>query len=213
MRTLSHLTPRYVAARATNIAYQTAFRDRPWLTRRSIAFLDRSLGPQHRGLEWGSGRGTIWFARRIGALTSVETDPVWFARLRIALDRNGLTNVELLLLPEPDDVEDAIVDRAYVRVADRFEPESIDIVLVDGVHRLACAVAALPKVAPGGMLVLDNANWYLPSESRAPRSRRPTEGPASEAWGEFHRRVAGWDQVWTTNGVFDTAIWRRPVPG
>ena len=162
------------------------------------------LRPVDRMLEWGSGRGTIWFARRVEHLTSVEHDESWYRRTQAAVTAAAVTNVHLLLVDEqPDD---------YVGIATTFEPESLGCVLIDGVPDLrdACAVAAVPLVQSAGMLVLDNANWYLPSASRAPSSRTRTDGPSSATWTEFERLVADWRAYWTTNGVWDTAIWVRP---
>jgi hypothetical protein len=44
-----------------------------------------------------------------------------------------------------------------VSTIDRFEDESFDLVLVDGRARVAAVRHAMPKVRPGGLLVLDDA--------------------------------------------------------
>ena len=86
--------------------------------------------------------------------------------------------------------------------------------LVDGVTELRarCALACLAKLKHGGLVLLDNANWFLPREpkSRAPNSRGAADGYASAELAEFDRRVAGWPCTWTSNGVTDTAIWTKP---
>jgi predicted O-methyltransferase YrrM len=155
-------------------------------------------------LEWGSGRGTTWFARRVEHVTSVEHDELWYRRTEAAVAAAGVTNVRLVLLDEQRRDE-------YVGVTTTFELASLGCVLIDGVPELrdACALAAVPLVQPGGLLVLDNANWYLPSASRAPGSQTHPGGPASPAWAEFQDLVAGWRAYWTSNGVWDTAIWVR----
>jgi predicted O-methyltransferase YrrM len=102
--------------------------------------------------------------------------------------------------------------REYARAIEPFEGGALDFVLVDGIRREECARAALSKIAPGGLLVIDNANWFLPSRSRSPNSRRPrgADAHASPIWREVAEALEGWRRIWTSNGVTDTAIWIRP---
>jgi hypothetical protein len=50
----------------------------------------------------------------------------------------------------------------------------------------------LPKIRPGGMLIIDNVNRYLPSLTMSPASLRPPAAPATVGWeqGCGSRRVA-----------------------
>ena len=50
-----------------------------------IAVLDSWLCAGDTGLEFGSGRSTRWFAARVGALTSIEHDAAWHARVASSL--------------------------------------------------------------------------------------------------------------------------------
>lgn len=201
MRSIRHWTPRYVVDRLRQLAYQRWHPEAPWLTRDMIELLGPRLTRAHRGLEWGAGRSTLWLAARLGSLVSVEHDETYYGRVRAQLEHRSLRNVELRCCPAETD---------YVAVADSLPPASLDFVLVDGVARDRCALAALPRLKPGALLVVDNINWYLPCASRAPNSRRPQDGPASDAWGRFAEQVKGWECVWTTNGVTDTALWVKP---
>jgi len=174
------------------------------------------LEPSHIGVEWGSGRSTRWFARRVRHLTSVEHDGGWHAIVSGGLAEDGLTNVDYRLVAcEPERVETpewiaTMFASAYVRVADTFAPRSLDFALVDGMYRSACALAILPKLRSGGLLIVDNVNWFLPSASRAPSSRSRTDAPLSPTWAEFAEIIRGWKLRWTQNGVADTAIWTVP---
>jgi hypothetical protein len=38
--------------------------------------------------------------------------------------------------------------------------ETFDCIVIDGAERCACAANALQALAPGGMIILDNADWY-----------------------------------------------------
>ena len=55
--------------------------------------------------------------------------------------------------------------RAYAQAIDRFDDDAFDVVLVAGRARPSCLRHALPKVRPGGLLVLDHAErpWYQPA--------------------------------------------------
>jgi hypothetical protein len=132
------------------------------------------------------------------------------------LAERRITNVEHRLCPcEPERVETpdwivAMFASDYVRAADSFEPKSLDFALVDGMYRSACALAVIPKLRSGALLIVDNVNWFLPSRSRAPSSRRVGDSPLSPTWDEFASAVSAWELTWTENGVADTAIWTAP---
>jgi len=42
------------------MAYEKTHPDAPWLTAHAIAFLVDWLRPEDTGVEWGSGRSTLW---------------------------------------------------------------------------------------------------------------------------------------------------------
>jgi predicted O-methyltransferase YrrM len=198
MRRFTHWTPRYIKDRLNVIAYERRHPDVPWLTRDMIQILESWLRPDDQGLEWGSGRSTLWFAQRIGRLLSVEHDERWYSKIKNQIESKGMSNVDYRLCEN---------EAEYVSVAEKLANESLDIVLVDGIARDRCACVALPLLRPNGILVIDNSNWYLPSGSHAPNSRRLEDGPASRAWGVFLNEIKGWRCIRTTNGVSDTTLW------
>jgi predicted O-methyltransferase YrrM len=42
--------------------------------------------------------------------------------------------------------------------------DHIDFVLVDGITRQTCVRSSMGKLKPGGLLILDNANLYVPKK-------------------------------------------------
>jgi hypothetical protein len=102
---------------------------------------------------------------------------------------------------------------AYVNAIDRVQNKSLEFCLIDGAARDHCALASLPKLKPGGILVIDNANWYLPSKnkSHSPHSRCVGYGYASPTWQSVGEQLASWRHIWTTNGITDSALWVRPL--
>jgi predicted O-methyltransferase YrrM len=179
--------------------------DDPWLTDEAIDLLDRLIQPTDVALEFGAGRSTLWLARRVAKLTSVEHDHNWSEQVSTRLKSARLDNVDFLHIK--DNVSEAEgATSSYVRVLDRFNDQSLDLVLVDGIYRNHCAVGCVPKVKSGGLVILDNANWFLPSTSRAPSSRKPGDGPADAVWAAFAETTGNWRRIMTSNGVSDTLL-------
>lgn len=210
MRRVSHWTCRYIRDRVAVMLYERAHPEAPWLTANMIGFLDGWLRPTDIGLEFGSGRSTAWFANRVGRLTSVEHNAEWYENVRAMLGTRGLSGrVDYRLCR--DGVRD-MADTSYVAVAEEFGPNSLDFVLVDGRCRDHCASACMGKLKPGGILIIDNINWYVPRnpKPRAPDSRGFSDGWASADWKAVSGQLESWRLVWTTNGVSDTALWVKP---
>lgn len=146
-------------------------RDEPWITFPAIDWLERVLTPDARVFEFGSGGSTLFFARRVGSLTSVEHHPAWHNRVRRRLRSLGLDDRTRVHLAPPETNPNGSRERfgstrrTYARVAfehyvtriDQEPDASIDLVFVDGRSRMACMRHALPKLKPGGYLVLDNS--------------------------------------------------------
>lgn len=152
--------PVYVARRIAYRAYERRHPDEPWLAQGAVRFLDRELRGEGSGLEWGSGRSTAWFARRLARLTSVEMDAAWYAKVRAKVEGS----VDLRHIPIEHGLREETPDfprptPRYVAVIDEWDDASLDFVLVDGHYRLACVRGALPKLRPGGLLAIDNTNW------------------------------------------------------
>lgn len=209
-RSFRHWTPRYLSDRLALTRYQRKHRDVPWLTSSMVVILEGWLKPSDRGLEWGSGRSTLWLTRRVARLISVESKPQWADRVRrMLLDAKLAGRVDFRLHPDGEDGEP---QSNYVAVTREFPTGSLDFCLVDGAARDYCAVAAMDVLRPGGILIVDNVNLYVPREpqSSAPHSRRLRDGHASDAWATFSEQVCDWRCVWTTNGVWDTAFWVKP---
>jgi methyltransferase family protein len=200
-------TPRYIRDRLALAYHQKRYPDAPWWPREAIAHLGDLLRPADTCLEWGSGRSTAWLSARTKAVHSVEQDHQWFARVRAQLAAQGLDADAVRLLDvEPQDRAET---SPYVRVVDDFADGALDVCIVDGAHRGKCALAAVPKLSSGGLLMVDDIHWFLDHPTGAPHSRRG-KGPADGDWRHFEALVAGWRALWSTDGVTDTAIWIKP---
>jgi predicted O-methyltransferase YrrM len=201
----SHRTPRYVYHRTRQLFYERAHPADPWLTPAAIGLLATLLRPADTGAEFGSGRSTLWFAARVAALTSVEHDIQWHETVTARLKDQGLGNVDYILAADDLPAERG-GESDYARTALAFPDASLDFALVDGRYRDYSAKFIMPKIKPGGMLIIDNVNWYLPCRSKAPNSRTAELGPATDIWAAVWRQLAGWRTIWTSSGVWDTAM-------
>jgi predicted O-methyltransferase YrrM len=207
-RAVRHWTPRYVCARFRLMRYEHAHPDHPWITSEANRLLASMLRPADVGAEYGSGRSTLWLARHCKHLTSVEHDQAWHGKISAAIRDQGLNNVDYFLRPRDQPQESGDMS-GYARVALSFDDESIDFVLVDGLYRDHVTRLMLPKIKPGGLLIIDNINWYLASRTRAPSSRTPEAGHKDPSWTALARDLADWRSIWTSSGVSDTAIFIR----
>ena len=209
MRNVRHWTPRYVYNRIRLMSSEHAHPDDPWITPEAVRLLESMLRPSDRGVEYGSGRSTIWFAERVGHLTSVEHNEQWYATVSTKLKNLGLGNVNYILAPRGQPKEPGSTSE-YTQTALNFAEASIDFVLIDGLYREYVTRLMMPKVKSGGLLIIDNVNWCLPSETHAPYSRTAALGPNGPVWAELARYLADWRSIWTSSGVTDTAIFIKP---
>lgn len=118
----------------------------PWITYPAIEYLRQLDFRSRRIFEFGAGHSTLFWAERAAQVVSVESDEGWYRDLHA----KAPDNVELCLGADPDD---------YVGCLERQEGD-FDVIVVDGDERRRCCLAALEKLAPGGLVILDNADWF-----------------------------------------------------
>ncbi len=127
--------------------------ERPWIVPAAVGWLGRRTRPDWAVLELGSGRSTIWFARRAGRVLSFEDNEYWYPRTRERLDEAGLENVELRLRP----VEELPHEIAALPDAG-FDLVVVDFLEAPSVTRVDALKPAMKKVRPGGYLLLDDSD-------------------------------------------------------
>jgi hypothetical protein len=208
-RTFRHWTPRYIANRLLYAWHQRSAPDDPWLTRRAVELLEDWISPNDVGLEWGSGRSTLWFAERTALLTSIEHNPAWHEWVNSRLVERGYRHVDYRLEPL-----DAAADKRmprYVEAGVDGGEATVDFALVDGQLRDLCTEVAMSRLRPGGLLVIDNAEQYFPRLTHSPSSMLRTGREPSPRWVRLREDLARWRCVWTSNGVCDTALFAKPA--
>ncbi len=186
--------PEALARRLAGEVYRKFRPDEPWISLKAVKYCEKNLSKDHLALEWGSGRSTIWFAKRVGKIVSVEDKKSWFDYVDSKMKELKLNNVDYRYIDLDHPIDEPAkmfydVTPKYVAIAEEFSDESLDFVVVDGHYRQACIQAVIPKLKKGGLLLVDNSNW-MPREN----------------WGV----PAGWEVCHCSFG-FDgeTTIWKK----
>jgi Methyltransferase domain len=163
-------------ARAQRKGASSMTDESPWMTFPAIAFLEKTLRPGMRVFEWGSGGSTLFFAQRAKELIAIENDAAWAEKVRAACPRATIEHIPQDDTPSATDFDptdpaaffsNSALHRGatFRRYAERiaaFPDAHFDLVVVDGRARPSCIAQAMPKLKPGGWLLLDNAErpWY-----------------------------------------------------
>ncbi len=207
---LSYLRPRCLYALLRRQVWIRTYPDVPWLTRQAVEILEDRLKPTDVGLEWGSGRSTIWFARRVAHLTSIEHNDHWYNRVKKTLSDKGIDNVDLHYAPLDAESES---QPDYIRAAAELPKASLDFVLVDGRLRDQCTEVAMQLLKPGGMLIIDDAARYIQHPYCCPQSVMAQNGPPTPLWAKIAKELEemGAKVIWTSDGVTATVFYFMPV--
>jgi hypothetical protein len=142
----------------------------PWITFRAIDWLAAYLRPNMTVFEYGAGGSTLYFARRVRSVVSVEHDEGFYDVVRGLVSKKGIGNCEVMhRAPTPCADSDGAFSSSqwkyrglcfetYVKAIDGYPDHSFDLVLVDGRARVACVKRAIEKIKPGGAIMLDNSD-------------------------------------------------------
>ena len=119
----------------------------PWYTYPMVEFLKQLDFSQKTVFEYGSGNSTLFWAERCKRVVAIEDDPAWYKLIKPRLP----ANVEYILVDNKAD---------YVQAIHQFD-ELFDIIIVDGSHRFECTKTARNRLSTTGMMILDNADWFI----------------------------------------------------
>ncbi len=155
----------------------------PWYTYPAITEIARVMPASAKVFEYGSGNSTLWWRAHADEVVSVEHDPDWYGhvntgsaadiRLRGSED---LTNEEhfevirqiaknMVRAPESLDAQTVLQRElatepflSYVGELMTFPQGYFDVIVIDGMARVACAGLASDWLKPGGLIVFDNSD-------------------------------------------------------
>ncbi|MGF1535849.1 MAG: hypothetical protein ACFB4J_05085 [Elainellaceae cyanobacterium] len=155
----------------------------PWWTYPAIEFVATWVRPEMRVFEYGGGHSTLWWAKRVQQVTTIDHDRSWVAKIEGSLPAPHIISYvsadvkphEAIAAygtyfqsqPRTDfPYDEARITRrglndadfvGYVDAINRY-PGSFDCIVIDGMARRLCAHAAVKKLKADGIILFDNAN-------------------------------------------------------
>ncbi|WP_167459514.1 O-methyltransferase [Pedobacter jejuensis] len=120
----------------------------PWIPFSAVSKIESIIKPSWKVLEIGAGMSTIWLAKNVFSVVSIEADKNWINRIQENLDKHQLKNVKLIFENRGDLMADF----------SNYPDEHFDFILIDGGPRDLCCQNALTKIKKGGYIYLDNSD-------------------------------------------------------
>ncbi|QED22955.1 O-methyltransferase [Candidatus Deianiraea vastatrix] len=118
----------------------------PWYNYTVVKFLKSRLAKNMSVFEYGSGFSTIFYAKRVNSLISVEVLPDCISWVQNACSQLGISGNEIHLKTD-DQFASSILE---------FD-KLFDLIIVDSVKRNECVMQAVSKLSPSGIVILDNS--------------------------------------------------------
>lgn len=117
----------------------------PWVTYSFIDFIKPRLDRDFSIFEYGSGSSTLFYAKRVRRVVSVEHDEAWYNKIV----KTKAQNAEMIFSKLETGGE-------YSRKAATLG-EQFDIIIVDGRDRVNCCISSAAALTPAGVIVLDDS--------------------------------------------------------
>jgi hypothetical protein len=118
----------------------------PWYTYPAIEYIKQLDFSTKTVFEYGSGNSSLFWASLAKSVLSIEDDRDWYNKI-LSLSK---PNLEIRLVPNKTDYVNEIL-----------RCDTFDVIIIDGSHRFECAHNAIQRLKPGGMIILDNADWFV----------------------------------------------------
>lgn len=118
----------------------------PWMNYCFIEFLKEKLDLKMNCFEYGSGYSSLFLARYVETVTSVEYNEKWYRYINEIKQQN----VEIIYVEQD-------VNGQYCR-ASLLNNEKYDIIFVDGRDRINCIINCITALTEKGIIVLDDSH-------------------------------------------------------
>lgn len=125
----------------------------PWFAYPAIEYIKQLDLSEKVIFEYGSGNSTLFWETRAKRVMSIEHDEKWFNKMKTLVS----PSTELKL----------ISDNSYPDEILKID-ENFDVIIIDGRCRYDCATAAVKKLKNGGIIILDDSDWF-PNTTRVLR--------------------------------------------
>lgn len=144
----------------------------PWFSYAAIDFLEDHLRPEMTVCEYGSGGSTVFFAKCVRSVYSIEDNSKWFELVTRRLEEMKIYNAEIHLHPFDFKNPAGFEKSAYLHAV----PERpFDIYVIDGSEewdqvRPVCFQHVEERIKPGGIIIVDDS-WRYPELRKRNRAR------------------------------------------
>lgn len=117
----------------------------PWVTYSFIDFIKERLHNNLTVFEYGSGNSTLFYAKKVKRVVSVEHDNAWYKKIV----NEKAANAEMIFTKlEPN---------GEYSQKTKLLNEKFDIIIVDGRDRVNCCKHSVDALTENGVLVLDDS--------------------------------------------------------
>lgn len=120
------------------------FKPIPWFTYSAIDFLKERLNNNLNILEFGIGNSTIFLAKRVKKVTSLEHSKEWYQKI------SGKVSANVESIPTSS-------SSAQDYLQPLIEESKFDVIIVDGLFRNECIKASLKHLSEVGIIILDDS--------------------------------------------------------
>lgn len=137
----------------------------PHLAPEVITFLKNYLTKKMTVFEWGSGGSTLWIAKRVKKIYSIEVSYVWYQFLTEKIKEERLKNVTLHYYPIDPYI--GYVDNIYFETINNLK-RKFPLIIVDGAvaTRNSCFERAVKHLTEYGYIIFDDFQHTAFSPSR-----------------------------------------------
>jgi len=126
----------------------------PWVTYSFIDFIKTRLNNNLSIFEYGSGNSTLFYAKNVKKVVSVEHDKAWYDRIV----KEKASNAEMIFTALERGGE-------YSKKATLLG-EKFDIIIVDGRDRVNCCMNSINALTESGVLILDDSEREVYQKAR-----------------------------------------------
>jgi hypothetical protein len=118
----------------------------PWYTYPAIEFLKQLDFSDKSIFEYGAGGSSFFWSKRAREVVSIEDDAKWYD----IVSKNVVQNQKILFSRNKSEYIQSI----------NISNHKFDVIIIDAKYRLDCAGVAIDFLNVGGVIILDNSDWY-----------------------------------------------------
>jgi hypothetical protein len=126
----------------------------PWCSYSFIYFIEQRLSNDLSVFEFGAGNSTLWYAKRVKEVISVEHDLVW----KTMLEQKVPSNSKVIF-------KELSYNGEYARTTTSLG-RKFDVIVVDGRDRNNCIYNSIDSLSDKGVIILDNSQRTNYNESQ-----------------------------------------------